>query len=135
VQSAGFGFVRNYPGLRVERLYEEQAIVVADEAFDLPPGATVEVVPNHACAAVNLHEQMLIRENGVVVEVWPVDARGWNGSLRVSAEPRGRPPRRENCVSAAAALLAERARIVLMIDLWSRSVRSTAPGATPSACS
>ena len=59
------------------RLYEEQAIVVAEDPFDLPLGTRVEVVPNHACAAVNLHEQMLVTENRAVVDVWPVDARGW----------------------------------------------------------
>jgi len=76
-QSVGFGFVRDHPNLRVARLYEEQAIVVAEDPFDLPLGTRVEVVPNHACAAVNLHEQMLVTENRAVVDVWPVDARGW----------------------------------------------------------
>jgi len=75
--SVGFGFVRDHPNLSVARLYEEQAIVVADEGFDLPVGGRVEVVPNHACAAVNLHEQMLVTENRAVVDVWWVDARGW----------------------------------------------------------
>jgi D-serine deaminase-like pyridoxal phosphate-dependent protein len=34
-------------------------------------------VPNHACACVNLHERLLVVEDNEVVDVWPIDARGW----------------------------------------------------------
>ena len=49
----------------------------ADEPCDIPVGARVRVVPNHACAAANLHSQMLVVEDGVVVDVWPVATREW----------------------------------------------------------
>ncbi len=73
----GFGTVDGHPELGVARLYEEQAIVHADEPSDIPVGARVRVVPNHACAAANLHSQMLVVEEGVVVDVWPVATREW----------------------------------------------------------
>jgi D-serine deaminase-like pyridoxal phosphate-dependent protein len=73
----GFGMIEDHPELRVERLYEEQAIVHADEPCDIPVGARVRVVPNHACAAANLHSQMLVVEEGTVVDVWPVATREW----------------------------------------------------------
>ena len=73
----GFGTVDGHPELNVARLYEEQAIVHADEPSDIPVGARVRVVPNHACAAANLHSQMLVVEEGVVVDVWPVTSREW----------------------------------------------------------
>ncbi|HZQ03877.1 MAG TPA: alanine racemase [Gaiellaceae bacterium] len=76
-RTAGFGVVRGRPELRVERLYEEQAIVVADGASDLRVGDRVRVVPNHACTAANLHDELLVVEDGDVVDVWRVDARGW----------------------------------------------------------
>jgi D-serine deaminase-like pyridoxal phosphate-dependent protein len=76
--TVGFGLVRGHPELRVERLFEEQAIAVADEACELPVGARVHVVPNHACAAANLHRRILVVEDGAVVDAWPVDARGWS---------------------------------------------------------
>jgi D-serine deaminase-like pyridoxal phosphate-dependent protein len=76
--SPGFGFVRGHPELLVERLYEEHAIVTCEAPSAIPLGARLAVVPNHACACVNLHERMLVVEDGAVVDVWSVDARGWN---------------------------------------------------------
>ena len=73
----GFGMIAGHAELRVERLYEEQAIVHSDEPCDIPVGARVRVVPNHACAAANLHSQMLVAEEGTVVDVWPVATREW----------------------------------------------------------
>ena len=74
-RAPGFALVRGLPGLHVERLYEEQAIVRGDS--DLNVGDRVQVVPNHACAAVNLHDELLVVEHAEVLDVWPVDARGW----------------------------------------------------------
>jgi D-serine deaminase-like pyridoxal phosphate-dependent protein len=76
--SAGFGVIEGHPELRVERLYEEQAIVRIDGPCEVPVGARLRVVPNHACAAANLHSQVLVVEDGAVVDVWPIDAREWS---------------------------------------------------------
>jgi D-serine deaminase-like pyridoxal phosphate-dependent protein len=73
----GLGQIEGHPGLRVDRLYEEQAIVHSDEACEIPVGARLRVVPNHACAAANLHSEMLVVERDVVVDVWPVAIREW----------------------------------------------------------
>jgi D-serine deaminase-like pyridoxal phosphate-dependent protein len=73
----GFGAIEGHPGLRVDRLYEEQAIVRSDEPSQIRVGERLRVVPNHACAAVNLHSQMLVVENGTVVDVWSVATREW----------------------------------------------------------
>jgi D-serine deaminase-like pyridoxal phosphate-dependent protein len=78
----GFGMIEGHPELRVERLYEEQAIVHANEPCDIPVGARVRVVPNHACAAANLHSQMLVAEEGTVVDLWPVATREWRETER-----------------------------------------------------
>ncbi len=77
VLSAGFGLIEGHPELRVERLYEEQAIVHSDEPCDIPVGARLRVIPNHACAAANLHSRLLVVEEQAVVEEWPVAAREW----------------------------------------------------------
>lgn len=84
--TTGFGLVKGHPELRVERLFEEQAIVVSDRRCELPVGARVEVVPNHACAATNLHNELLVVDDGAIVDVWPVEARGW-GPHRGVPEP------------------------------------------------
>jgi D-serine deaminase-like pyridoxal phosphate-dependent protein len=73
----GFGRIESHPGLRVNRLYEEQAIVHSDEPCEIPVGARLRVVPNHACAAANLHSQMLVVDQDAVVDVWPVATREW----------------------------------------------------------
>jgi D-serine deaminase-like pyridoxal phosphate-dependent protein len=75
--TAGFGTIVGHPRLRIDRLYEEQAIVHSVEPCDIPVGARIRVVPNHACAAANLHSQMLVVEDGGVVDVWSVAAREW----------------------------------------------------------
>jgi D-serine deaminase-like pyridoxal phosphate-dependent protein len=82
----GFGTILDHPGLRVERLYEEQAIVHADEPCEIPVGARVRVVPNHACAAANLHSRMLVVQEGTVVDVWPVATREWR-EIEVERRP------------------------------------------------
>jgi D-serine deaminase-like pyridoxal phosphate-dependent protein len=82
----GFGMIEEHPELRVERLYEEQAIVRTDQPCEIPVGARLRVVPNHACAAANLHSEMLVVEQGTVVDVWSVATREWR---EIDAE--GRP--------------------------------------------
>ena len=76
-RSPGFGFVLGHPELLVERLYEEHAIVTSKEPSAVPIGERLAVVPNHACACVNLHERMLVVDDGDVVDAWTIDARGW----------------------------------------------------------
>ena len=73
----GFGLVLGRPELFVRQLYEEHAIVTSDEPIEIPVGERLRVVPNHACTCVNLHDRMLVIENGSVADVWTVDARGW----------------------------------------------------------
>jgi D-serine deaminase-like pyridoxal phosphate-dependent protein len=81
----GFGLIEAHPGLRVDRLYEEQAIVHSDEPCEIPVGARVRVVPNHACAAANLHSQMVVVDQDGVIDVWPVATREWS---EIDAERR-----------------------------------------------
>jgi D-serine deaminase-like pyridoxal phosphate-dependent protein len=83
--TAGFGRIEGHPGLRVDRLYEEQAIVHSDGPCEIPVGARLRVFPNHACAAANLHSQMLVVDQDVVVDAWPVATREW---IEIEAERR-----------------------------------------------
>lgn len=81
----GFGTIDGHPGLRIDRLYEEQAIVHSEGPCAIPVGARLRVVPNHACAAANLHSQMLVVEAGDVVDAWSVATREWT---EIEAERR-----------------------------------------------
>ncbi|HEV8489893.1 MAG TPA: alanine racemase [Candidatus Limnocylindrales bacterium] len=67
------------PDLAIVRATEEHGIV------ELPPGASdpgwrigesVRIVPNHACGAVNMHDELVAVDGERVVERWPVIARG-----------------------------------------------------------
>jgi D-serine deaminase-like pyridoxal phosphate-dependent protein len=75
-RAEGFGFIRDQPGLRVQRLYEQHAIVSAERPIDLAVGARVRVVPNHACATANLHRRAMVVEDGEVVDTWSIGAAG-----------------------------------------------------------
>jgi D-serine deaminase-like pyridoxal phosphate-dependent protein len=72
----GFGFVSGLPGLTVERLYEQHAIVTSVQPSRLRLGERVRVVPNHACAAANLHRRALVVIGDDVVDVWSIGAAG-----------------------------------------------------------
>ena len=76
-RSRGFGFVVGHPELFVARLYEEHAIVTCEEPSPIRIGKRLAIVPNHACACVNLHDRMLVVEDGEIADVWSIDARGW----------------------------------------------------------
>ncbi len=62
------------------RLSEEHGVLDGDDDLGLRPGDRVEVIPNHACAAVNLAEGLYVTEGeGAARRVtarWPVAARG-----------------------------------------------------------
>lgn len=79
-KTEGFGFVVGHPELVVERLFEEHAIVTAPTPVAIPVGARLRIVPNHACAAANLHERILVTEEGHVVDVWAIEALGWEAA-------------------------------------------------------
>jgi D-serine deaminase-like pyridoxal phosphate-dependent protein len=68
----GFGFVTGHPELVVAQLYEEHAIVRAPEPSGIGVGTRLRVVPNHACAATNLHRQMYVVDGGEITDSWPV---------------------------------------------------------------
>jgi D-serine deaminase-like pyridoxal phosphate-dependent protein len=71
----GHGIVLDSPGVRIERLNEEHAVLVGG---DLPRlGDRVVVVPAHACTTVNLHPELLYVGATQQPHWEPVSARGW----------------------------------------------------------
>lgn len=61
------------------RLSEEHAVLETEGTLPWGPGDRVEILPNHACAAVNLARALYVTEGAGegrrVVAVWPVTAR------------------------------------------------------------
>jgi D-serine deaminase-like pyridoxal phosphate-dependent protein len=74
--NGGFGHVLEASSSTIVKLDEEHAYVALDGADSLDLGQVVSVVPNHACPAVNLFEELVAVQNGEVVDRWAVDARG-----------------------------------------------------------
>ena len=61
----------------VARVNEEHGILDLTQAsLTLRVGDKVEVIPNHCCVTVNLHDEMTVVRNGDIVETWPIAARG-----------------------------------------------------------
>jgi D-serine deaminase-like pyridoxal phosphate-dependent protein len=72
----GYGHVVGYPDAVLERLTEEHGMLSVDEDCDLEVGDTLQIIPNHICSTVNLHDEVyLVGEDGGVEET-PVAARG-----------------------------------------------------------
>ncbi len=72
----GFGHVVGYPGVVLERLTEEHGMLVLDRDCDLQVGDTLQVIPNHICRTVNLHDEVYLVDEGGTVQEVRVAARG-----------------------------------------------------------
>ena len=73
----GHGRVIEAPGALFHKMNEEHGFVdltQAERSFAVDE--KVRVIPNHVCVVVNLHEYVYGVRNGVVEEVWNVEARG-----------------------------------------------------------
>ncbi len=76
--ATGYGRLLDHPDARIVLLSEHHAVVEWHTGPVPAIGSRVRVVPNHVCAAVNLADELLAVDNGEIVEVWPVAARGAN---------------------------------------------------------
>ena len=71
----GFGAVVGHPSASVAWLTEEHGILRLPDG-GLAVGDKIRIVPNHACAALNLFDAAWIVADGRVEDRWPVAARG-----------------------------------------------------------
>ena len=77
--AGGHGFVREFPEAVVYRLNEEHGYLDVSRCPEAPEvGQVVSIVPNHACGATNLYDEVVVTRSGRVVGIWPVLARGRN---------------------------------------------------------
>jgi D-serine deaminase-like pyridoxal phosphate-dependent protein len=72
----GFGHVVGHPGAVLERVTEEHGMLSVDEDSDLRVGDTVEIIPNHVCSTVNLHDEIYVLAADGSSEKVRVAARG-----------------------------------------------------------
>jgi D-serine deaminase-like pyridoxal phosphate-dependent protein len=73
----GRGYVVDRPSLVLSWLTEEHGMVkVPPEHQDLAIGDTLEIIPIHACAVVNMVDEIAAVRDGKVEAMWPVLGRG-----------------------------------------------------------
>src|SRR5215217_2241911 len=72
----GFGHVVGYPGAVLERLTEEHGMLALGRDCDLGVGDTIEIIPNHICSTVNLHDEVYLVDEAGSLEMVRVAARG-----------------------------------------------------------
>ena len=65
-----------HPHARLTGLSEEHGWGQVRGGTTFTVGDRVEIVPNHACTAVNTQDKAYVVQNGQVVDTWMVDARG-----------------------------------------------------------
>ncbi|MGI8383993.1 D-TA family PLP-dependent enzyme [Robertmurraya sp. P23] len=72
----GFGHVMGHPEIVIERLSEEHGVGILLQETTLKLNDKVQIIPNHACTMVNQFDEYMVHENGRVMDIWKVDARG-----------------------------------------------------------
>jgi D-serine deaminase-like pyridoxal phosphate-dependent protein len=70
-----YGELEAYPGVVLSRASEEHGII-EDAILPLRVGDKVAILPNHACATCNMHDELYVIEGEQVVDVWPILGRG-----------------------------------------------------------
>lgn len=65
-------------GLAVRHLSEEHGVldVLESERVDYRPGDKLRLVPSHCCTTVNLFDTYHVIQDGKLVDLWPIAARG-----------------------------------------------------------
>lgn len=71
----GWGVVRGCPDWKVVSLNEEHGVLEVGPG-EAPIGTTLEIIPNHACGALNLHDWVAVIHSGEAVDWWRVEGRG-----------------------------------------------------------
>jgi D-serine deaminase-like pyridoxal phosphate-dependent protein len=72
-----FGYVMEAPAARFVKMNEEHGYVdISKTGQEFSIGDHVRIIPNHVCAAVNLHERVYGIRGEQVEETWLVEGRG-----------------------------------------------------------
>ena len=81
----GLPVVISPPGWELVGLAEEHGHLRRAGGAPLKPGDKVEIVPNHGCTTINLHDEYHVIRRGVLEAVWPIAGRGRSVEQRHAA--------------------------------------------------
>ncbi|MDK2823211.1 MAG: hypothetical protein PWQ67_1478 [Clostridia bacterium] len=73
----GFGIVKGFEDLRLDKLYDEHGLINNREASEkLKIGDKVEIIPNHVCPTCNLYDKIYLIKDDMVIDELPILCRG-----------------------------------------------------------
>jgi D-serine deaminase-like pyridoxal phosphate-dependent protein len=72
----GFGIVVGHENLKFARMNEEHGVLVFNGECDIEIGDVVEIIPNHICSTVNLHDYVYLKTLDGELRKLEVEARG-----------------------------------------------------------
>ena len=75
-EKQGFGLVKGCPEVQFVSMNEEHGYLKVPAEVKLEAGQAIEIIPNHICATVNMHDVIFGYRGEEVVESWIVKARG-----------------------------------------------------------
>ena len=79
VKGAGAEFgvpaIREYPDVVIPFFLAEEHVVV-NQTPEWLIGQPLHLIPSHACTTCNLYREIVAHEDGVVVDIWPIEASG-----------------------------------------------------------
>ncbi len=74
---SGYGYVVEAPDAPIIKLNEEHGYLdITRSRHNFRVGEVVTVIPNHVCATVNMHDEILTLRQGEAVGCWKIAARG-----------------------------------------------------------
>ena len=65
-----------HPGLEHAGTSDEHTTLTVAPGMTVRPGDRVQLIPGHCDPTVGMHDWLVVHENGIVTDLWPV-ARGW----------------------------------------------------------
>ena len=74
----GWPVVLDAEGVAVRHLSEEHGVLDLVEPGDIDcrPGDKIRFLPSHCCTTINLHDTFHVIQDGKLVDLWPIAARG-----------------------------------------------------------
>jgi D-serine deaminase-like pyridoxal phosphate-dependent protein len=74
---SGFGYVVEAPDAPIIKLNEEHGILdITQSRHNFTVGEALTIIPNHVCATVNLHDEIVTVRQGEEVGSWKIAGRG-----------------------------------------------------------
>lgn len=68
--------LKDYPRFTVPSFRSEEHCTVQAPGHRFRVGDKLELIPSHSCTTCNLHRQIIVHDDGRVVDHWPIEASG-----------------------------------------------------------